>query len=687
MENQAEFLLEIEELIEKVFLDLDQLRALDAQPEASGRAGRELLDRLFRHVHSIKGSAAACGLAGVSQIAHEFEHLLAELRAGRVLPDQAIVTTCESATEALSESLRLATSGFVEPARATLFGQLTATVRRQTALPLSDATETTLRHIPHAIWQASTEPEQQRLRSVVAGGSSLFLLDVSFELANFAEQFFSLKEKLAELGEVISTSPAVDAERPGQVSFRVLYATDVSTREIEAVVRDFPAVQIEVVSDTASGLAEPMEPSELLAPAAAATTATRAATTANFVRVDLDKLDQLIFNTNELLGTTAKSLALALADMQLATPVREELQSSSERIRTSFLALADELINLRMVSFGPMLRRAQRAANQAARLAGKEIDCEILGVELRLDKLIADAIADPLIQLVRNAVDHGIESSDERRVAGKKPRGTIRIEAISEGSQSRLRVVDDGRGIDPQLISDAAQRLGIVPGDSPLDVDRSLRLIFRPGFTTLAATSDLSGRGVGLDIVETAVEQVGGELRVSSKPGAGTTFEIRLPVTFGLLAATVLVSGNNRYCIPTSQIVEIEVLPISEADALSGNTAQSSPDTGKIISMRELLGQARDCELDQASESGSPEQRRGRQSCVLTCEYRTGRAVGDETKRVRLSVAGIAGSEEVLVRNLGRHAGRWHSVAGATELRDGTVALVLDLPRLLGNFE
>jgi two-component system chemotaxis sensor kinase CheA len=684
VENQAEFLLEIEELIEKVFLDLEQLRALDAQPEASGRAGRELLDRLFRHVHSIKGSAASCGLAGVSQIAHEFEHLLAELRAGRVLPDQAIVTTCESATEALSESLRLATSGFVEPTRATLFAQLTAAVRRQTALPLSDATETILRRIPHAIWQASTEPEQQRLRSVVTGGSSLFLVDASFDLANFDEQFFSLKEKLGELGEVISTSPAVDAERPGQVAFRVLYATDVGTREIEAVVRNFPAVQIEVVSDTASGLAEPMEPSDLLAPAAAAT---RAATTANFVRIDLDKLDQLIFNTNELLGTTAKSLALALADMQLATPVREELQSSSERIRTSFLALADELINLRMVSFGPMLRRAQRAAKQAARLAGKEIDCEILGVELRLDKLIADAIADPLIQLVRNAVDHGIETSDERRVAGKKPRGTIRIEAISEGSQSRLRVVDDGRGIDPQLISDAAQRLGIVPGDSPLDVDRSLRLIFRPGFTTLAAASDLSGRGVGLDIVETAVEQVGGELRVSSKPGAGTTFEIRLPVTFGLLAATVLVSGNNRYCIPTSQIVEIEVLPISEADALSGNTAQSSPDPGKIISMRELLGQARDCELDQASESGSPEQRRGRQSSVLTCEYRTGQAVGDETKRVRLSVAGIAGSEEVLVRNLGRHAGRWHSVAGATELRDGTVALVLDLPRLLGNFE
>jgi two-component system chemotaxis sensor kinase CheA len=683
VENQAEFLLEIEELIEKVFLDLDQLRALAARPEASGRTGPELLDRLFRHVHSIKGSAASCGLAGVSQIAHEFEHLLAELRAGRVLPDEAIVTTCESATEALSESLQLATSGFVEPARETLFAQLTASVRRQTALPMSDATETILSRIPHAIWQASTEPEQQRLRRVVAAGSSLFFVDASFDLTNFAEQFFSLKEKLGELGEVISTSPAVDAERPGQVAFRVLYASDVGTREVEAAVRDFPAVQIEVVSDTASSLAESIEPSEPLTPAAA----TRTATTANFVRVDLDKLDQLIFNTNELLGSTAKSLELALGDTQLATPVREELQNSSERIRTSFLALADELINLRMVSFGPMLRRAQRAANQAARLTGKEIDCEILGVELRLDKLIADAIADPLIQLVRNAVDHGIESSDERRVAGKNPRGTIRIEAISEGSQSRLRVVDDGRGIDPQLISDAAQRLGIVPGDSPLDVDRSLRLIFRPGFTTLAAASDLSGRGVGLDIVETAVEQVGGELRVSSKPGAGTTFEIRLPVTFGLLAATILVSGNNRYCIPTSQIVEIEALPISEADALSRNTAQSSPDTGKIISMRELLGQARDCERDQASESGSPEERRGRQSCVLTCEYRTGQAVGDETKRVRLSVAGIAGSEEVLVRNLGRHAGRWHTVAGATELRDGTVALVLDLPRLLGNFE
>src|SRR6185295_3574907 len=162
-----------------------------------------------------------------------------------------------------------------------------------------------------------------------------------------------------------------------------------------------------------------------------------------------------------------------------------------------------------------VLQRAMRAGRASARWAGKEVDFEISGADLRLDMLLVEAIADPLIHLVRNAVDHGIEAPEERAKTNKKPRGTVRIEVTSEGSQSRLRVTDDGRGVDPRLISAAAARLGILPADGEtLDVDRSLRLIFRPGFTTQAAASKVSGRGVGLDVVETAVEHVGGELRV-----------------------------------------------------------------------------------------------------------------------------------------------------------------------------
>jgi two-component system, chemotaxis family, sensor kinase CheA len=241
----------------------------------------------------------------------------------------------------------------------------------------------------------------------------------------------------------------------------------------------------------------------------------------------------------------------------------------------------------------------------------------------------------------------------------------VRIEAISEGSQSWLRVADDGRGIDPLLISEAALRLGILAEDSVLDFEGSLRLIFRPGFTTLTSASDISGRGVGLDVVETAVEQVGGELRVSSKPGHGTTFEIRLPVTFGLVAANVVVSAGNRYCIPAGQTLGIDAI-----DAVDGS---SGADRLPQVSMRDLLGQP-----DEPEDLSS-------QLHLITCQFKDARAgmSNQKTKCVGIVVDHVDGPQEVLVRNLGRHAGRWYGIAGATELRDGTVALVLDLPRLL----
>jgi two-component system, chemotaxis family, sensor kinase CheA len=262
-------------------------------------------------------------------------------------------------------------------------------------------------------------------------------------------------------------------------------------------------------------------------------------------------------------------------------------------------------------------------------------------------------------------VDHGIETVEERVASGKKRRGTVRIEAVSEGSQTRLRVSDDGRGVDPLLISKAALRLGIVTSESELDIEQGLRLIFRPGFTTLAAASDVSGRGVGLDVVETTVEQVGGELRVSSEPKQGTTFEIRLPVTFGLVTTNVVVSAGNRYCIPAAQTLGIDAIDLVDGASGANQLRQ--------VSMRDLLGQP---EEDEDSNT---------QLHLITCQYTDERAgmTSQETKCLGIVVDRVEGPQEVLVRTLGRHAGRWYGIAGATELRDGTVALVLDLPRLL----
>jgi two-component system chemotaxis sensor kinase CheA len=557
--------------------------------------------------------------------------------------------------------LSLAASGIVEPSRRALFDRLhAAAAKGKTDAPLND-TEAVLKNIPFEIWQLLTEPEKQRLVDVVAERSPLFVVATSFDLSDFDTQFSRLKEKLAKFGEVISTSPAVDDEHPDRINFRVLYASDGDLQTIEAAVVDFSAVVFKEI-----GKANESESSSSdETPPVAGTSIPTLASLSNFVRTDLDKLDRLISLTHELLRTTSHALELALAEQQLPAPARQELEKLNGQIRTSFMGVEDELINLRLVSLGPMLQRAMRAGRVAARLAAKEIDFEIVGGDLHLDKLLADAIVDPLIHLVRNAVDHGIETAEERVRLGKKRRGTVRIEAVSEGSQSRLRVSDDGRGVDPLLISAAALRLGIVTSENELDIERGLRLIFRPGFTTLVSASDVSGRGVGLDVVETTVEQVGGELRVSSEPKQGTTFEIRLPVTFGLVTTNVVVSGGNHYCIPAAQTLGIDAIDLVDGASGANQLRQ--------VSMRDLLGQP---EGDEDSNT---------QLHLITCQYTDERAgmSKQETKYLGIVVDRVEGPQEVLVRSLGRHAGRWYGIAGATELRDGTVALVLDLPRLL----
>jgi len=670
-QTQREFLVEIEELVEQIFADLDELRDLQADGRATRkqRLGRQLIDRIFRRVHSVKGSAASCGLEVVSHIAHEFENLLAEIRGGQVLVDNSVVDTCESATEALSESLSLAASGVVEPSRRALFERLqAATSKTGEAAASQGDTKAVLRNVPFEIWESLTEPERQRLVSVVGEGSPLFVVATNFDTGNFDVRFFRLKEKLTELGEVISTAPAVDDQHPDRINFRILYASAVNLQDIEAAGVDFSEVVFKEISDPAresgspgadgisAGTRKPASPPSL-------------ASLSNFVRIDLDKLDRLISSTHELLRTTSNALELALSEQQLTKRARRELQKLDAQIRSRFLGVEDKLINLRMVSLGLMLQRAVRAGKAAARLAGKEIDFEIVGGDLRLDKLFADAIANPITHLVRNAVDHGIENNEERVQAGKKRRGTVRIEAVSEGSQSRLSVVDDGRGIDPLLVSQAALRLGILPGNSTLDIEGSLRLIFRPGFTTLTSASDVSGRGVGLDVVETAVEYVGGELRVSSKPGEGTTFEVLLPVTFGLVATNVVVSAGNRYCIPAAQTLGIDAIDVIDGSSAANQLQQ--------VSLRDLLGQPEETE-DSTNRLH-----------LITCQFtdEQGGIGNQESKCVGIVVDRVEGPQEVLVRSLGRHAGRWYGIAGAAELKDGTIALVLDLPRLLVGLE
>lgn len=660
-QTRRQFLAETEDLIEQIFVDLDELR----EKEGEGRLQREVVEGIFRSVHRVKGSAASFGLDGLSEIAHEFETLLSAVRAGLTGIDDVVIDACEIATNTLAESLTMAASGVVEPSRRALFERIRTLAQGNTSAPEEDI-DSVLNKLPSEIWQSLTDDEKQRLVQAVREGCRLSVVTTSFDIASFDEEFYRLKEKLTERGEVISTSPTVDAQLSDRINFRVLFASDDAPEDVTGDLMTFSSVVVTEVADVrkARGPAGVDAASGLRSASVSALS--------NFVRTDLDDLDRLISSTHELFRTTGSALTLALGQTKISRKDRKQLETLDTQIRRSFMEVESELINLRMVSLGPVLQQAVRAGKAAARLSNKEIDFEIVGSDLRLDKLLVEAIADPLVHLVRNAVDHGIEAFEERRQAQKKDRGLVRIQAVSKGSQTRVRVEDDGRGVDPSRVTRAAIERGIIGEDVVLDMDRSLRLIFRPGFSTSSSVTTVSGRGVGLDVVESSVELVGGELRVSSEPGRGSTFEIGLPVTFGLLRAILVDSATNNYAFDASLVVRTLTIHSAQIEIIEeGELLKFEDELLSLVRMRVLLGQ-------------SPAELVAKKIKVIICEFPQSTHEGlDGRKRTAIVVDNVAGTEEVLVRNLGRHAARWPGIAGATELRNGEVALVLDLQRLV----
>jgi two-component system chemotaxis sensor kinase CheA len=673
-----EFLAEAEDLIEVLAGDIQALRSRRSE----GRARRELVARIFRHVHTIKGSAAAVGLDQMAELAHEFENLLEGVRLGRVGVEDSVLDAFEEAASALEQTLSAAVGGDAHSISQTLTERLRGLARRADVEREAGAQTDVLTLLPEEMARTLSEYEVHRLREATTEGARLFLINVQFDLLSFDERFRDFSDALSADGEIISTMPGMEASAPDQISFRLLYATDARMEMVTARTNMFGAsAPIELTTEQSTETVENVPEAQSPEAAGAASAQEEIqqeipqslALLSTLVRVELNELDEMVSAAHELLTDTAATLDLALA-ANLSRAERTEMEIRAARIRRRFVELEERLIEMRMVAIAPTLTRAVRVGAASARAVSKDVEFEMTGGEVRLDKSLAERVADPLLHLLRNAVDHGIEAREERIQKGKPPAGQVRLEALSEGSRVRLRISDDGRGIDPERVRRAALERGLIEPERELTRQQSLRLIFRPGFSTASAVSNMSGRGVGLDVVERAVEQVGGELRVESEVGRGTTFEMLLPTTLALVPALVIQSGGFRYCVDASHITEAGFISRSEIERVGqARVMRWRGSVLPLFSMRQLLAQA-------------PEEANGNRVHVLISHIAGEDGVrGDEqeARRAAIMVDGWEGHKEVLVRGLGRHASRWRGISGATELQDGTVALILDLPRLV----
>jgi len=649
--TRTQFVFDAKDIVDRLYGDLQQLRAVRSQ----GRQRRELASRIFRHVHTLKGTAASMGFQSVGEVAHEFESVLDGVRLGRVAIDDASLNLFESATDLIAEELA-STARPDERKTQALLARLhalaaNASKRAVIAGSLRSA-------LPEDIARSLSEYDLQHAREAVREGAKLFIVDAGFSIDTFDTQFRDLTTLLGKSGEVIATVPG-RAAKPDEISFRLLYATQfiadqIRLRASELGTVGFSELPIDV-PDT-SGAPTPAVPMSQPLDSSIAS-----------VRIGLNQLDDLTSAVTDLLRDTNK----ALLAVQRNTD-SDAVTMATANLRRRFVQLEERLIKLRLVPLSELLSAAAaRAGRVAARQLGKDIEFEIIGGEIGIDKFLAELIAEPLMHLVRNAVGHGIESTDERVAKGKPPNGRVCLEGFREGSRIHIVISDDGRGIELGEVANVAARQGIVARPEELSEDQALRLIFRPGFSTSAEASDISGRGLGLEIVDRAMTQAGGEVRLSSRRGRGATFAMMVPATLALVPCVVVRCGDNFYCLD-SNIVSDRVM-------LNEDDLRQNGDVGSVKWQDEELPLLRLGDLLGTSTMST----NGARSLLICkpCDRRSN--VAAHHQGVALLVDAIAGQQETLVRSLGPHATLWHGVSGAAELLDGSIALMIDLARLI----
>jgi two-component system, chemotaxis family, sensor kinase CheA len=384
----------------------------------------------------------------------------------------------------------------------------------------------------------------------------------------------------------------------------------------------------------------------------------------NLLRVEFSKLDQLLNLVGELIiyRTKLQQVGKRLAETLETHGAAQELLSAVAQVAGVSAQLQEMVMQIRMLPVRQVFERFPRMVRDLARQQGKDIELIVEGESTRVDKAIIDEIGEPLVHMLRNSVDHGIEPPDVRLARGKTPTGTILLSAAQESNHVLITIMDDGAGVDAAAVRRRAIERGLIKPDQPLTEREAVQLIFAPGFSTAEKVTEVSGRGVGLDVVLKAIEHLNGLVEVESVPGVGTKFIIQLPLTLAIISTLLVDVAGGLYAIPLSTVVESLRFATSDVQRIKGRSTLRLRD--RIVPLARL-----------ADIFGLPSQKqREREYAVI---------VGRGDKQLGLVVDGLAGQQEVVIKALDAVATTAHSaVAGATIMGDGRVVLIVDVPAL-----
>ncbi len=643
--SESDFIAECEDILD----DATRL-LLEIQESAEKGIDPDLINALFRAMHTLKGLGGLFGHDDVSEISHALETLLDEIRLGKAEMTDEAISLFLKYTDVLRSLVTKPKEEKVETESYTNeIKSFSDRLKQGTKEEGPGAT------IDESILKVLSEYEEHRLKTNIKQGRGIFMIKPHFFLSEFDTSLSTLTEKIKVSGELISTMPTTEDVPEGSIGFNLMFGSQEEPQVLDATL----GYKVEVLVTPKAKEPPPQQIKSVEAPAADATKMST-----SMVRVDINKLDRILNTIGEisLAKNAIKRIWSEMTDEYGHSPLVRDIYKASQTLERKLGELQGQMLEIRMVPVGQIYRKLAQVIRRYTREVGKKIDLKMFGEDTEIDKYLAEEIVDPLVHIVRNAIDHGIEPAEERRAAGKPETGSVTLKAFQRGNHVVLEVSDDGKGIDPEKVRKKALEKGIIDADSELTGKDVMELIFMPGFSTREVVSEVSGRGVGLDIVKDGVSGLGGFVDVSSRKNLGSTFTLTLPITLAIIKVLLARVGKNVFGIPLSSI--------SETLAIEHSSLQSI-ENRKVFNLRgDLLPVTRLKEVFKVEGDADTT----KSSAVI---------VGFGERRMGLLVDELIGQNEVVIKSLGEYLEDVKGFAGAAEVGKHETVLVLDIEGII----
>ena len=654
--------------------DLEQaLLKLESNPDEKG-----LVERVFRAMHSLKGGGAMFGFSKLSEFTHHLETLWENIRDGRVKINQGLLDLTLECVDHLK--ILLEETEELSPHTETHHKNLSIQVMKFLGNEKQNE-DLTGQHV--------NSPNDAGLKTFYIyfdpsehifddGTNPLFLLDEMYSLGQckiipYLQRIPLLKEldpvKCYTYWEIILATAEdegaihdvfIFVEDQAEIEIRLLHETNLFDHaQLKEKLDQQFANEQDLGYDGFQKLFENLEtdrPKEEREKKAGNGQSSRE-TTISSIRVGSEKIDHMMNLVSELVTTQAR---LSLRAEQLGD---SELEGIAENVQKLTRQLRDNAFDVALVPVETMLTRFQRLVRDLSNSLSKKVKFTAEGTDTELDKNIIETLTDPMLHIIRNCIDHGIETPEERKKLGKPEEGTIQFKAYYSGASVHIQVHDDGKGIDPDVIKNKAVERGLIAPDATLSKKEVFDLIFHPGFSTSEQVTDVSGRGVGMDVVKRNLDEIRGEVEIDSAVNAGTTLTVKLPLTLSIIDGLLVNIADNKYIIPLSAVDKIYAVNNSEVSKSFNNLVVLDGEQVPYFNLR--------------SEFKLPDGGSDRKEIVV---------VRYDNNRIGLVVDNVIGEYQAVLKSLGKMYKEQDMVSGATILGDGTVALVLDSNKMIDKF-